>query len=156
MSKKIKIFSIIALVVVVVAGGLYILRNILESSSQPQNNAQENKSSGPIGALNIAVAPEGIGTPGWKPSANYRPEYKDVFSVGDQVMFDFSNVAKSMNVEAKMYDQNDQAADFSEQFSLKPGNDGNCCFNLPQQPGKYTIKVTDDSGVVLTRSLEIK
>ena len=56
MSKKIKIFSIIALVVVAVAGGLYILRNVLSSSPKPQNNFQENKSSGPIGALNIAAA----------------------------------------------------------------------------------------------------
>ena len=71
-------------------------------------------------------------------------------------MLDFNNVAKPIDVEVKMYGQNNQAVDFSEQFSLKTGNNGNCCFGLPTQAGKYTVKVSDTNGVVLTRDLEIK
>jgi hypothetical protein len=164
MSKSVKALSIIALVIVILAAGIYIFKNVLNSSTRPQNSSfgnqtaspSNNNSNSPIGALNIAVAPEGIGTPGWEPSANYRPEYKNVFSPGAQVMLDFAQVTKPMNVEVKMYDKNDQAADFSAQFSLKTGNDGNCCFGLPTQTGKYTVKVSDTNGVVLTRNLEIK
>jgi len=164
MSKSVKIFSIIALVIVVLAGGIYIFKNVLNSSTRAPNSPFGNQttvpnssnSNSPIRALDIAVAPEGIGTPGWKPSANYRPEYKNVFSAGDQVMLDFNGVTKPIDVEVKMYDLNGQVDDFSAQFSLKVGNNGNCCFGLPTQAGKYTIKVSDANGVVLTKDLEIK
>lgn len=164
MSKSVKTLSIIALVIVILAGGIYIFKKVLNSSTRPQNSSFENQtttpnnssSNSPIGVLNIAVAPEGIGTPGWEPSANYKPEYKNVFSAGDQVMLDFAQVTKPMDVEVKMYDQNNQATDSLAQFSLKTGNNGNCCFGLPTQAGKYTVKVFNASDVVLTRDLEIK
>ncbi|MCX6737189.1 MAG: hypothetical protein NTX26_00365 [Candidatus Parcubacteria bacterium] len=162
MSKIIKILAIIVLVILIIVGGFYIYKNILNSSNTPSNNSligqnttTTNKNA-MIGDLKFAVAPAGIGTPGWEPEPGYTPEYKMVFSVGQQVMVDFVQVTNPLSVEVKMYDKDGQEANFFVPFSLKVGNNGNCCFSLPTQAGEYTVKVFSAGEIILTKSLEIK
>lgn len=169
MSKSVKTLSIIALVIVILVGGIYVYKNVFNRSNTPSNNSlveqttttigrtttTANKNAA-IGDLKFAVAPAGIGTPGWEPEPGYSPEYKTVFSVGQQVMMDFVQVIKPLSVEVKMYDSSNQEANFFVPFSLKIGNNGNCCFSLPTQVGKYTVKVFSAGEVVLTKNLEIK
>lgn len=162
MNKIIKILCIVALLVIIVIGGIYIYKNFINNPNQPPENSSSEQTSAPdnsgqvIGDLKFAVAPVGIGTPGWESEPGYMPEYKNVFSSSQQIMLDFYQVTKPLGVEVKMYDQNDKAVNFFVPFSLKVGNNGNCCFNLPTEIGKYTVKVFSAGEILLTKNLEIK
>lgn len=158
MNNVIKILTVIALLLVIIGGGLYIYKSFI-AGPVPEKTAPTPTTAAPtpmLGAL-IRDLKFGVVPPNWKPKPGYRAEYKTVFSAGQQIMLDFFGVAKDIGVEVIMLDENGQEANFfAPPLQLRAGDNGNCCYTLPLTPGKYTVKVFSEGQEILSRNLEIK